>query len=257
MKHFNKFFFGLIILSMAAFQATSYGQGAERMQDSVRSGINIVKWNLTPFLIWSPKNINLSYERTYQPYKSFSVNAGYFELPSLTKGIMDSLQINRSVDKGGFTISADHRWYFKKRNPGEAPDGLYWGVYGSFHHYQFNNVARILESPVISGDLDVRGRLDIISTGVELGYQFIIKEKLSIDLVVVGPSLSLYRTSLGLSGAIEADREDEYLKAIYNILSSTIPGFDELVRGEEVVKRGFNDKLGIGIRYLVQIGYRF
>ena len=75
---------------------------------------NVIKWNLTPFLLWSKRNINFSYERVLKPNRSFSVNAGYFELPST--GIYDSLNIENTKKKTGFTISGDYRFYFKNRN---------------------------------------------------------------------------------------------------------------------------------------------
>ncbi len=52
---------------------------------------NVLKWNLTP-MIWSIKNVNLSYERVTSSHGSFSVNAGYFILPLLGGSIADSFE---------------------------------------------------------------------------------------------------------------------------------------------------------------------
>jgi len=250
----------ILILMVAVLSGTYIQLSAQKgfeFPDSVKYRKNVIRWNLAPFLIWSKRNINLGYERVLKPYRSFSVNAGYFELPSLTKGILDSLNIQHSGKKWGFTVSGDYRFYFNKRNKRMAPDGLYWGAYGSFHHYQFQNDITILNSPEIQGVLTFGANLNILSGGVELGYQFIIKERLSIDLVFLGPSLSVYTTKMTLGGNIDADKENEYLQAIYDILSGTIPGFDQLVSSGSVTARGINMNVGFGLRYLIQIGYRF
>jgi hypothetical protein len=210
---------------------------------------------VTPFLIWGTSNINLSYERVLSPYRSFSVNAGYFALPST--GVYDSLNIKNERQKGGFTVSGDYRFYFNKRNKRFAPDGLYWGIYGSYHHYQFQNVVTFLESDVLTGDFILDGRLNLLSAGVELGYQFVIKERLTIDLVFLGPSLSAYNTKLALDTNLDFDEENEYLQAIYDLLIAKYPWADELVETGERNDNGFKTSFGFGLRYLIQIGYRF
>ena len=106
---------------------TMHGQKEYSCPDSVDYKKNVIRWNITPFLIWDSRNINLGYERTLSPYRSFSVNAGYFVLPSLVQGLYDSLNIERTGQKWGFSVSGDYRFYFKKRNKRMAPDGLYWG----------------------------------------------------------------------------------------------------------------------------------
>jgi len=108
---------------------------------------NILKWNATPFFLWGSKNINLSYERVIKPFRTFSVNAGYFVLPSL--GTFDSINISHDRKKSGFSVSGDYRYYFKGRNTRNAPDGLFWALYGSFHHYQFQNDFEVLNSSTI------------------------------------------------------------------------------------------------------------
>ena len=253
----KKFALVLILISLSGALSPLTAQEGFQFPDSVKYRKNIIRWNLTPMILWSKKNVNISYERVLKPYRSFSVNAGYFELPSLAKGVLDSLNIQHSNKKWGFSVSGDYRFYFNKRNKRMAPDGLYWGAYGSYHHYQFQDDIVILNSPEIEGVLNFGAKINILSAGVEMGYQFIIKERLSIDLVFMGPSLSVYSAKMTLDGDIEYDKESEYLQAIYDILSSTIPGFDQLVRDRTVNSNGSKFNVGFGLRYLIQIGYRF
>ncbi len=53
------------------------------------------------------------------------------------------------------------------------------------------------------------------------------------------------------------DPDDEYLQAIYDVLKNIIPGFDNLIQDGEVTSSGANLSMGFGLRYVVQIGYRF
>ena len=217
---------------------------------------NTIKWNMTPFLLWSKKNINLSYERVLTPKRSYSVNAGYFELPST--GIYDSLNIKSANKKFGYTVSGDYRFYMKNENMNPAPDGIYWGLFSSFHHYTFTNKIEVVNSPTIKGDLILDGTMNIFSVGAELGYQFVIKEKFSIDLIFMGPSISMYNYQLALQGdGFEIDESDEYIQGIQDVLYGLFPGLENLVDKKLIDESGVSTSFGAGFRYMIQLGYRF
>ncbi len=215
---------------------------------------NVIKWNLTPFLLWSKKNINISYERVLSPHRSFSINAGYFEMPTI--GLLDSLNIKNTKNRGGFSVSGDYRFYFKNRNKNFAPDGLFWGIYSSIHYYKFDNDVEIIDNDNVKGRLQLAGGFNIIGVGVELGYQFAIKKRWTIDLIFMGPSLSMYGTKMKLTGDLSGSNED-YLEAIRDMLVSKFPGFDKLINTGEFNDKGVSTSLGFGLRYMIQIGYRF
>ena len=217
---------------------------------------NVIKWNPTP-MIWSISNINLSYERVTSEYSSFSVNAGYFVLPLLQGNIADSFNIKQNNKNWGFSVSGDKRYYFKKRNPGYAPDGLYWGIFGSVHYYEFESAFTITNSSVASGDLILNGNIGIISAGVELGYQFVLKNNITIDLIFIGPALSTYSGKISIGGNLDVDEDSEYLKGIYDVLVAKYPGIDKLLDKKTLKKDGTVFSLGPGFRYMIQIGYRF
>ena len=216
---------------------------------------NSIKWNLTPFLVWSLKDINISYERVLSPYKSFSVNAGYFELPSTS--IYDSLHIAATRKKWGFTVSGDYRFYAKKRNKNFAPDGLFWGAYSSFHYTTFENDILVFKTDGAQGNINLHAQLAIVSAGVELGYQFVFDKHLSVDIVFAAPALSVYAGDLKLTGDLDVDENDEYLKAIRDMLLSFFPFLGNMSSDGIVSVSGTKLSLGMGARYLVQIGYRF
>ena len=242
------FFIAFTILGLGLFAQ----QTKELPKDYKR---NTIKWNPTPFLIWSSSNLNFSYERVLSPYRSFSVNAGYFVLPSL--GVYDSLNIKADRKKWGFSVSGDYRFYFKKRNKLFAPDGLYFGPYGSFHHTEFSNDIEVLHGDIANGNILLDAKLNIFSAGVQLGYQFVIKDRFTLDLILLGPSLSVYSGQLTLGGDLTVDENNEYLQAIRDILLNKYPFLDELSTKGSFTESGVSTSFGFGVRYMIQIGYRF
>lgn len=236
----------------------SKAQDGYAFPDSVKYRKNVIKWNLTPFLLWSKKNINLGYERVLSPYRSFSVNAGYFELPKILGGVRDSINIQSSNKRAGLSVAADYRFYFKTLNKKMAPNGLYWGVYASYYHYQTENQVSIIDDLAVQGNLKLGVTANVFNAGVQLGYQFVVwKDRMTIDLIFMGPSVSAYAMNFKLSGDIAVDVEDEYLQAIYDILSARIPGFDELTTEGSVTTSDVNISMGYGLRYMIQVGFRF
>ena len=179
---------GLLLLLVFCFGFGLFAQNDSTLAPGFRR--NSIKWNMTPFLLWSRKDINISYERVLKPYRSFSVNVGYFELP--VSGLFDNLYISKTGHKSGLTVSGDYRYYFKKRNRRSAPDGLYWGPYGSFHYTKFGSDVDVINNDLVEGSFHTNVNLSIMSTGVEMGYQFVIKERLTIDLLFIGPFQSLF-----------------------------------------------------------------
>ena len=259
----NKYIAIVIIFTMGITyssycQENNVKEEISNTNDSIKTPLkrNIVKWNLTP-MMWSYQNINISYERVTSSHGSFSVNAGYFVLPLLGGSIADSFDIQKSSKNWGFSVSGDKRYYFKKRNTGLAPDGLYWGIFGSVHYYKFESAFTVINSNVASGDLILNGNIGIISAGIELGYQFVFKNNLTIDLIFIGPALSSYSGKLGISGNINIDENSEYLKGIYDVLVARYPGIDKLLDEKSIKDNGTVLGIGPGLRYMIQIGYRF
>ena len=246
--------FLLLFVFMAVIVSRSFSQDSTlfNQPDYKR---NVIKWNMTPFLLWGVTNINLSFERVLSPYRSFSVNAGYFTLPST--GIYDSLNIENTTNKSGFTVSGDYRFYFKNRNKQIAPDGLYWGPFISYHQYQFQNDVTVINSPSVQGNLLLDAGLNIGTLGIELGYQLAIKKRLTVDFIFLAPAVSVYSFNAKLKGDLTADENNEYLQAIYDILVARVPGFETLIDEGFLNEKGVHTSLGLGLRYLIQIGYRF
>jgi hypothetical protein len=94
----------LSILILSGNMNPAWAQKGYEFPDSVNYKKNVVRWNITPFILWGTSNINFSYERVLKPYRSVSVNAGYFVIPTFLSGrLLDSLNITTTIIKAVLT----------------------------------------------------------------------------------------------------------------------------------------------------------
>ena len=218
-------------------------------------GRNVIKWNLTPMLLWDSKNINLSYERILRSHRSISVNAGLFRFPEFNNINLDSTEITSDKSRKGFSVSFDYRRYFASRNVRWAPDGLYWGLWTSYHQSNFDNKLLAMNDNEFI-NIDSKGKIGIFAVGAELGYQFLIGEHFVIDLIMVGPAIARYSFNVSVTADGQID-EHEVIEKILEALIEKIPAFEELIDTGEVDEKGNLATSSIGLRFMVQVGYRF
>lgn len=233
-----------------------YSQDIDSTKTVLRK--NTIRWNLTPSLIIGPKSIVLGYERIVNNHQSFSINIGYLEKKPATNKDGEALNLFDESKSNGFVISGDYRFYFKKRNIKPAPDGLYWGPYAGYYKLGFKGKSKIFNIDGVESTVGVNSNLQLFSVGAQLGYQFVLfNDRFSIDLILMGPSLTRYIFDLELDAGVALDPDSEYYNDVKDILNFIIPGSGIILDGQEFSEHG---KLGfnsIGFRYGVQIGFRF
>lgn len=229
-------------------------------QDSLRSILfrpNVIKLNLSANVLYSPA-ILVTYERVLTPNKSFSVEAGYVTFPKILPTLRDSIRLLEKISSSGYKLDADFRFYLKKENCHQAPHGFYIAPYVAFYH--FKNVSGFTpqDTSFATGQLDFTFKLNTPQIGGELGYQFSLwKDRLTIDLLLFGPSIAYYHAKLGLSGTFDINEEDEYLNDLLAYLTENFPVFGDLVSEREVSTSGIADLFSGGFRYSVSAGFRF
>jgi hypothetical protein len=94
---------------------------------------NIVRFNPTPSGIMGFETFVLGYERRIKPHQSLSINIGKLKFKKFIDLGLSQFGIDNQRKSGGWSIVIDYRRYFKKRNRGFAPDGLYWGPCYSYY----------------------------------------------------------------------------------------------------------------------------
>lgn len=213
---------------------------------------NTIKLNPTPYLLVGGTNFTVGYERVLKADQSFSIHLGPAEMPGKFPAL-DSAILSRSGNKWGFLAAADYRFYILKRNTHAAPDGLYWGPYMATYYYS-NGLNLNLNTQAVQGNLELGANLLMLNFGVQLGYQFAIGKRLSVDLILAGPSLSGYYANLtAKSDGLKID--DERLQEIKEALLAQFPLLSNYVLDADFSKTDWT--LGGGFRYLVAVGYRF
>jgi hypothetical protein len=217
---------------------------------------NVIKFNPTPMLLWSSKNVTLSYERILNRRQSISLMVGYLEFPALFKDTIGNLMAVTSREKKGINIALEYRFYLMKRNSRPAPDGVFLAPYFSYYGYQFKNNVDVLHTTLDSAG-SVRGSFYVYNLGVELGYQFVFWKRVTLDFVVLGPSVSYYGGSVDVNGNINLEQLAELNQDLYNKLKEKYPMIGDFVVNKSFAQKGKLDLFSVGFRYLVQIGFHF
>jgi len=217
---------------------------------------NVIKFNPTPMLLWGEiRNITLSYERLIRKNQSISIQLGYLVIPKFFDTVLNLIRVNEYARRG-VNIALDYRYYPQFRNRRPAPDGLYIGGYLSYYGFRFNNSIDILAT-TSSGDGTLRGTLNMLNLGLELGYQFIFWKRFSVDLLMFGPSLSLYYRKLELTGDLDKSEFEQIDEELARQLIDRFPVLGYLFGGQTATFSGGNANISTGFRYSIQLGFHF
>jgi hypothetical protein len=217
---------------------------------------NVIKFNPTPMILWSGKNLTFSYERILNPKQSIALTLGYLEFPSLFKDTIGSLLAITGREKYGINVAFEYRFYLGKRNSRPIPDGVYLAPYASYYGYHFKNNMDVMHTTIDSAGV-VKGNFYIFNVGVELGYQFVFWKRLTLDFVLIGPAMSYYGGGVDISGNINLEKLEEINADLYNKIKEKYPLIGDFVVNKSFKQNGKLDLFSIGFRYLVQIGFHF
>jgi hypothetical protein len=219
---------------------------------------NVIKFNPTPMLIQGVeiRNLTFSYERLIKKNQSISLQAGYLVFPRLISDtVFNLINIQRGT-KYGVNLALDYRYYPFQRNRRPAPDGIYIGGYVAYYGFQFRNDFNIIDTSVVQNGY-IKGNMNIIHLGVELGYQFVFWKRFTLDLLLFGPSLGVNSGSLTIGGNLDPELVKGLDEDLVNRLTERFPLIKSLVSGEDLKFTGTRTKVGIGFRYSIQLGFHF
>ena len=245
-----------VFIAFFIFSGVLSAQENDSTQIALRK--NTIRWNLTPMAVVGPKSLVFGYERVVNSHQSFSVNIGYLERKKATKKNGEPLNLFDHSSNFGYVLAADYRFYFKNRNTKPAPDGLYWGPYAGAYKMSFEGTSKVLDKNDVESVITLNSGLQMYSVGVQLGYQFVLlNDRFSIDLMLMGPSLTRYRLDLGFDGGVKLDPENEYYDDIKEIIDYFLPGAGVIIDGQQFSETGRLSFNHAGFRYGVQLGFRF
>lgn len=207
---------------------------------------NIVKLNL-PNLAFG--NITLNYERILSPRNTAVLNVGYIRPQSLSSFIADD---SWSEDKfSGITATAEYRFYSKKKG---APRGFYYAPYLRYANYKLDYRGAIDEN-----DTNVAGKVSAIGLGAQIGVQWLIKDRISIDWGILGLAVQRYNFSSTFTAANtdEAINFKEVLDELQQqVDDSPLKNKLEFETGDDFLKTKMPFLFG-GARAYFTLGYSF
>jgi hypothetical protein len=221
-----------------------------------KSRRNVIRYNLSGALLFGAENyFVLGYERVLKNRQSISINAGFIAFPKLISIDTDSFKLTNDLKNGGFQFTVDYRFYLKKENKYEPPHGLYIGPYYSFNHFSRENrwFHRTQPDNFVKTTVD----FNINTVGFQLGYQFILWKRMTLDLVLIGPGLGFYNYKVSLDGNLNDETKKQIFEALEELGSDRIPGLSYLLEGEVVKGNGSVRSTNLGYRYIVHIGFLF
>jgi hypothetical protein len=228
---------------------------AQQSDSSKRVFKNTVRVNLTNPLIFGGKYLVFGYERILNPHQSASVNIGRFSIPKFVN-FSDGLNLKNDFKDFGLHVSMDYRFYLKKENKYNAPRGVYVGPYFSYNYLKRENKWD-LSTNDFTGEVATDFTLNIFTLGAQLGYQFVLWDRLAIDMILLGPGLGFYNAKVGLNTTLSAEDESLFFQKINDFLAQKIPGYDFTIDSGEFQKKGSFNVTSLGYRYMIHLGFRF
>jgi hypothetical protein len=214
---------------------------------------NTIKIDLTSHILYR-NALGISYERLVNPSESFSVMAGYQEFP-IVASFGQRITVRDDRKRHGYKFGGEYRFYLTKENRYAAPRGLYIGPYFAVH--RFNNTRLIeVEHNGAREQVVLDSKFGIFNLGIQVGYQFILNDRWTIDMVFAGPAISNYRYTLSLDGDYTFNKDDVQQEILLDLLDR-FPFLDDLISDQEAKANGRLQAWSFGYRYQLQLGYHF
>ena len=223
-----------------------------RAQDSIVPDYkNIVKVN-TAALLFS--NVSLLYERKLNEHWTVLAGTGYRWGGSVPKvlGLGDVIVSSETNGITGFSITPELRYYFNFCECGGSPSGFYTGLYTRFTKYYGDLTFNVWNGSEYYDAL-VTSNLRELGGGLQLGYQFIFKQRFTVDFMFAGPRLSTYK--------LKADLDSDDLEALVSAIEEGINerraaiGMDPIsIDPSAELEANFGFK---NFRYAIGVGFLF
>jgi uncharacterized protein DUF3575 len=199
------------------------------------------------------KKLTMSYERDINERWSTSLAAGYKFGGTIPKfiGLGDFMFSSKTAGLRGFSFTPDVKYHFQNCECG-GHTGLYAGaylsatrLYGEFDFRYWTGTEFV--------DVSGHGSLQEFGIGLEVGYQFVFKERWIVDLMFMGPRTSFQHLKAG----IDSDYADEIVPIIEEEINKRLAwwGMDPITinPGAEVEANfRFNN-----FRYAISVGFLF
>jgi Protein of unknown function (DUF3575) len=224
---------------------------AQQTEDLQRK--NSIKVEVLSSMLYSNAFL-LSYERVTKPNQSFSVTGGYQEFPKLTS-LGTNIKALSSHSRSGYKVGGEYRFYLQKENKYRAPRGVYLGPFITYHDFRNKRLIEV-DNNGVPEEATLKTSFSILNIGAQLGYQFVIGNRWTIDLILIGPAVSNYKAKIKLDGDFTFDIEDVQNEILLKLIEE-FPLLEDVLTDKEATTSGRLDSWSFGYRYQLLLGYHF
>ncbi len=225
-------------------------------KDSVKTLKNNIRVNITNPLIFSPQYNIIGYERVITDHQTASISLGRFALRKFKDIEGDSVGIEDQYHDKGFNVSFDYRFYLKSENRHNAPRGVYLGPYYAFNYFS-REITWDIKTSSFTGAVNTNFDFTANLIGLQMGYQFVIWNRLTIDMILIGPGLWFLKVKTGFDTTLSPEDEALLLEKINGFVKEKFPASDLVFTGENFEAKKVAKTSTAGLRYMINIGFRF
>ena len=245
----------ILLLILVVVQFETIAQDTSELKKDYK---NTIRLNITNPLIFGTRSIIFGYERMLKKNRSISVNLGQASFPGFTFKNSDSLKAGSDLNQRGYNFSIDYRYYLTNENKYAAPRGVYIGPYYTFNYFERKNNWTIKSTDGgAPQNVESKTSLAVSCIGFEMGYQFVFWNKVTLDMILVGPGVGFYKLKASLGSNLSEEDKTKLFDVLNQALTDKIPGYSLVIDEGEFEKDGTASTTALGFRYMVMIGFRF
>jgi len=137
-----------------------------------------------------------------------------------------------------------------------APRGIYLGPYYAFNSFS-RDLTWDLNTANFTGEINTNIDLKANLVGLQLGYQFILWKRLSIDLILMGPSVWFLKLKTDFDTPLSPEDVTLILEKLNEMLKERFPGSDLVIQGSGFQAKKTTRTSVMGFRYMINLGFRF
>lgn len=245
-----------LIIGLLAINTAIYSQGMADSTKPAKQYKNVIRYNLSGPLMFGFEYIVFGYERVLKNGNSMSMNAGRAVLPKILDFSTDDANLTGTSNNNGINVSVDYRFYLKKENRYSSPRGVYIGPYYSYNRFERTAGWKLDNSNGTSTETSSVSKLGIHTVGMEVGYQFALGKRFTLDLVMVGPGWANYKLNTALASNLTPEQKEKLLNAVQQLIAQKFPGMDFVFSEGSIDSKGNFNTWSLGYRYIIHIGFR-
>jgi hypothetical protein len=233
---------------------TSYTYG---QSDTAKHFKNTIRYNISNPMLFGWKYNVFGYERVIKEHQTASITFGRIAFPRLAEmDFIDSIGIQEQQNDKGLNFSLDYRFYLKNENKHGAPRGVYIGPYYSFNRFS-RDLLWDINTSNFTGSVNTNIKLTGNFIGAQLGYQFILWDRLSIDMILMGPGKWFFNMKTTFDTSLSDEDETLLLEKLNEKFKEKFPGSNFVFTGGGFEAKKSANTSATGFRYMINIGFRF